>query len=183
MKKKFQNKLAIDVANFIATERGQVIPICNIYQIPLDMIDENPDYELIYGKPKTEDIEAKIKEVGFRGAIEVYKKPDGRFEIITGHRRVAALRNLGKEFVNAIILDDVPSKERAKMLLGSNTVIREKSLLTKAKEIQYYINRVITEEGIEGFPSVKAKAACYFNLEEDSVQRLLSLLSVDLKNN
>lgn len=55
----------------------------------------------------TEDLEYSIGRFGFRGTIEVtpFGCPDGKYMIISGHRRFATLQKLGYESVACMVYD------------------------------------------------------------------------------
>ena len=58
-------------------------------EIPVELIDENPDNEQIFGYEDVDYLAESIQENGFGGAIEVYELANGRYEISSGHRPVS----------------------------------------------------------------------------------------------
>ena len=117
--------------------------------IPLDKIDDDPNNQEIFSMSNIEELASFIDKVGFLGAIDVYLKDDGRYQIISGHRRVRAMRHLGRTEIPAIICEEGQSRERAHQLIGSNLLTRAVSPLEKAKSY-YYLLTVESGSGKKG---------------------------------
>lgn len=157
-----------------------------LINMPLNLIDVNPDNEYIYNDQKhansqrvykrNEILKETIKEDGFRGIIEVFKKPDGRFEISSGHRRFFAVKNLNHTTIPTIIRDTPNSIKRAELLLRANITNREYTPLIRAREIDYYIKNVLEPSDFKGI--TRAKCADFFGISESSVHKLTSLLKL-----
>lgn len=111
--------------------------------LPIDQIDENEMNKSIFNMNDIDFLAERIDEGGFAGAIEVYKKPDGRYEISAGHRRVAAMKRLKKKTVPAIVKEMPDDFTRLKNLLASNIHNRQLTPLEKARMIKAY------EDGIK----------------------------------
>lgn len=79
------NKASVAEVKKVQTERRTVM-------IPLDMIDPSPENR--YSMDGIEDLAASIELVGLLQNLLVRQKPDGRYSIIAGHRRRAALQML-----------------------------------------------------------------------------------------
>jgi len=81
---------------------GNRIP--KILQIPLDMIDEFPDHP--FQVRLDEDMDQLVESIKERGVIipvTLRKKEDGRYETVSGHRRVKASELAGLDTVPAEI--------------------------------------------------------------------------------
>ena len=79
-----------------------------IHDIPLKLIDDFPDHP--YKVRMDEDMMQLIESVKERGVIvpvALRQKEDGRYEIVSGHRRKKACELAGLETVPAEIKDDV----------------------------------------------------------------------------
>ncbi len=176
MKGKYESKLESSVNAF--AEKEIHFPHNELVEVPLELIDSNPDNEEIYELEDIEHLATAISEDGFRGAIELLEKPDGRYEINAGHRRKAAMEYLHRKTIPSIIIDDKNSVQKAKMLLRSNINGRDRSPLTRAKEIRYYQTNVLSVEGIEGYNNARQKIAAFFNISESVVQRLQAILKL-----
>lgn len=158
----------------------------------LDKIDENPDNRQIFNMEEVERLAHTIDEDGFSGAIEVYQKDDGRYEISAGHRRYNAMKLLGKDTIPAIIkpMPDVVTKR--KKLVKSNIHNRNMYPMDWARSIDYaretYYMQDAQERGIAYPPSDGKRYYPKLNvmelLEEDfgmkraQISKYLSLLSL-----
>ena len=75
-----------------------------ILQIPLDRIDEFPDHP--FQVRMDEDMEQLVESIKERGVITpvtLRKKEDGRYETVSGHRRIKACELAGLDTVPAEI--------------------------------------------------------------------------------
>ena len=150
--------------------------------IPLDQIDLNPDNEGIFGYADVEHLASRIKENGFYGAIDVYAKKDGRYEISSGHRRYLACKSLGMTTIPCIISAEVNDVEKAKHLIEGNIHNRIMTPYMMAKAIKYYNDNVVSKMKKE----LKKETGLFkrqyiaeiFNVSETSVQRFLSILKL-----
>jgi len=118
--------------------------------LDLSLIDENVDNSSIFSMDDIERLAKTIEEEGFAGAIEVYKKPDGRYEISAGHRRKAAVAMLGWKTIPALV-STMPESEidiRTR-LVSSNLNSRELSNLDKARAIKYHKETLQMKYGIK----------------------------------
>lgn len=72
----------------------------------VDLIDKSRYQPRLRIKQQTiEELAENIDAVGLYHPIRVFKKPDGRYELITGERRLTAFRLLGREEIPAVIRD------------------------------------------------------------------------------
>ena len=107
----------------------------NIVYIPIDSLD---DYEAqpfkVTDDEKMQELADSIKELGVLTPITVRPRPDGRYEIISGHRRKRACELIGLEEIPAIIteLDD---DEAAIMLVDSN--LQRENILPSERAYAY----------------------------------------------
>ncbi len=89
--------------------------------IPLDRIDEDADF-LVRNEAELEDIAALATDIARLGQlfpIDVRLVPPDRFQVITGFRRVAALRFLQREKVLARLHTDLSDADSLLMSLAS----------------------------------------------------------------
>lgn len=150
--------------------------------IPLDQIDLNPDNEGIFGYADVAHLASRIKENGFYGAIDVYAKKDGRYEISSGHRRYLACKSLGMATIPCIVSAEVNDVEKAKHLIEGNIHNRVMTPYMMAKAIKYYDDNVVSKMKKE----LKKETGLFkrqyiaeiFNISETSVQRFLSILKL-----
>lgn len=69
---------------------------------------------------QVEAVENSIKEFGFRNPTLVWDNEDGDPEIVAGHARAIAARNLGMETVPVIRVDDLSDAQRRALTLVDN---------------------------------------------------------------
>ena len=62
-------------------------PVYNIQAIPIDKIDANAYNPNHVAPPEMRLLYESIKEDGYTMPIVVYRKPDGRYEIVDGYHR------------------------------------------------------------------------------------------------
>lgn len=147
--------------------------------IPLDMIDLNKDNEHIFGYTDIDFLAMTIEENGFNGAIEVWAKKDGRYEISSGHRRYLAMKKLGKKEIPCIVYENVPDDIKAKKLILSNIHNRDLTPLRKARAIQYYSDHVLKDSKKYGSGFNKRdELKKEFNISDGQLQNYLSLLKL-----
>lgn len=98
-----------------------------VSSIPLELCDTSPDLKRRFDY--YDDIDALAESIHANGQIHpgvVFKKPDGRYEVVVGFRRLFACRkslelNGAPAGFLAIVLDEVPSeKERHILALAEN---------------------------------------------------------------
>jgi ParB family transcriptional regulator, chromosome partitioning protein len=104
-----------EVAEVVAPRRrGNVAPA----HIPLERIDEDPTFQL---RPVGElsALATDLARLGQLFPVDVRFKPPDRFQIISGFRRVAALRFLKRDRVLARLHTDVSDEDALLMALAS----------------------------------------------------------------
>lgn len=146
--------------------------------IPLDEIDKNPENEKIFSMNDIESLSYGIKTEGFFGAIEVYKKEDGRFEISAGHRRYEAVKALGWKTIPCIVSDMPDDTTRMRKLISSNIRSRNLTPLDKARAIVAYKSTITKKEAKEQGKYVKQIVSEYFGMAEAQLYRYEALLSL-----
>ena len=147
--------------------------------IDIELLDENPDNSRIFNMENIDGLMKTIKEEGFSGAIEVYKKEDGRYEISSGHRRVRAAKKLGFKTVPAIVTikpDEITTRIR---LLSSNIHNRDLSALDKARAMDYYAE-TLKLAGNKKYSNreLNIKVAEFFNTSDSTVRRYRYLIGL-----
>lgn len=91
---------------FTTQEMRDDAKLARIHEIPLDEIDEFPDHP--YKVKDDEDmlnLMESIKENGVLTPATVRKKDDGRYEMLSGHRRCRACQLLGFDTIRCEIVD------------------------------------------------------------------------------
>lgn len=146
--------------------------------IDVDLIDLNPDNEDVFGYAELDYLAESMKEDGFNGAIEVYAKKDGRYEISSGHRRYLAAKNNGMTKIPCIVSEDTDDITKAKRLIMSNVHHRKMSPLRWAKAIDYYDKHVLSVGDKDYTGKKRDELARRFNMSATSVHRYTSLLKL-----
>ena len=106
-----------------------------IVYIPIEILD---DYEAqpfkVIDDEKMRELEESIKELGVLTPITVRPKPDGRYEIISGHRRKRGCELVGINKIPAIITE-INGDEAAIMLVDSN--LQRENILPSERAYAY----------------------------------------------
>jgi ParB family chromosome partitioning protein len=118
-------KITLDDLFTTQTERDAeeyVIPI------PLKEIDNFPNHPYkVVDNEKMQELSESIKEHGVSQPVIVRKKADGRYEMISGHRRKRASELAGKENILAIV-KNLTDEEATILMVDSNENQREEIL-------------------------------------------------------
>ena len=98
-----------------------------IYEIPLTEIDDFPDHPFYVRNDEDMDqLVASIKERGIITPVMLRRKQDGRYEMVSGHRRKKACELAGQETIKAEIRD--LTRDEAIMLMVESNLQRSKIL-------------------------------------------------------
>ena len=117
-------------------ERAE-LKLPRIHDIPLDQIDDFPDHP--FKVREDEDMEQLVQSVRERGIITpitVRPKEDGRFEIVSGHRRKKACELAGLETVKAEI-KEMTRDEATILMVDSN--LQRSHILPSEKAFSYWM--------------------------------------------
>ena len=112
---------------FSTEESRQEAKLARIYDIPISEIDDFPDHP--FKVRDDEDMENLIESIKERGVITpatVRKMPNGRYEMISGHRRKRACEKLGMETLRCEVVD--LNKEEATILMVESNFQRSEIL-------------------------------------------------------
>ena len=98
-----------------------------IYEIPLTEIDDFPDHPFYVRNDEDMDqLVASVKERGIITPVMLRRKEDGRYEMVSGHRRKKACELAGLEKIKAEIRD--LTRDEAIMLMVESNLQRSKIL-------------------------------------------------------
>lgn len=116
----------------------------SVVMLPIDQLDDYPDNERVFGIDKEEILlmSEDIKQNGFRGAIWVSKKPDGRYVILSGHQRVRAMLLNGEKNVPAFVFEGLTPEVEYDAWLKSNTRVRKSTPYSTYVLIQNIHNHI-----------------------------------------
>lgn len=101
---------------FSTEESRQEAKLKKIYDIAIDQIDDFPDHP--FKVRDDEDMENLVESIRERGVITpatVRQKDNGRYELISGHRRKRACEKLGLETLRCEVVE--LTKEEATILM------------------------------------------------------------------
>ena len=99
-----------------------------VIPIPLDQIDDFPNHPYkVRDDDKMKELSESIKTYGVSQPVIVRKKEDGRYEMISCHRRKFASQLAGKKDIMAIV-KDLTDEEATILMVDSNENQREEIL-------------------------------------------------------
>ena len=120
---------------FSTEEQRQEEKLTKIYDIPISEIDDFPDHP--FRIREDEDMNDLMESVRERGVITpamVRRKEDGRYEMISGHRRKRACELLGLETLRCEIVD-LTKDESTVVMVESN--FQRSKILPSEKAFAY----------------------------------------------
>lgn len=141
--------------------------------IPLDEIDENPKNEYLFGYADQDYADEIIGEDGFHGVIEVCALPNGRYEILSGHRRYRACRANGYKTIPCVVNEYMSDEDRLKRVIRGNVLNRKLTPLNYARCMNEYKTLIMRDKKYKGKTS--AEIARFFHVSQAGVERYLSL--------
>ena len=145
--------------------------------ISMDKIDYNPENTNIFNMDEIESLAKRIEEEGFTSAILVYQKDDGRYEILSGHRRYEAMKQLKAKTIPADVLSGIATDtQRDLILLSSNMANRKLAPLDMARAIEFYKGILDRDPDFKG--NKKIATADYFGITPSNVQRYSVILKL-----
>lgn len=112
---------------FSTEESRQEAKLKKIYDIPLDQIDDFPEHP--FKVRDDEDMENLVESIRERGVITpatVRQKDNGRYELISGHRRKRACEKIGLETLRCEVVE--LTKEEATILMVESNFQRSEIL-------------------------------------------------------
>ena len=166
----FQSSVPTDNPIDVSDEKIKAV------DIPVTLIDVNPDNEKILNMNKVDMLTEAIKEDGFHGVIEVIKKDNGRYEILSGHQRYFGACAARLETVPCVISECKDDAEKAMLLLRLNFLGRDYTPLDYARSIQYYKDKVQKFMKISG--RKRDDVAQFFDISATTVQRYSTILKL-----
>ena len=120
---------------FMNDKERQENRLPKIYDIPLTEIDDFPNHP--YKVRDDEDMLQLIESVKVRGVITpaaVRQKEDGRYEMISGHRRKRANELAGSEYLRCEVMD-IDHDEATILMVESN--LQRSKILPSEKAFAY----------------------------------------------
>lgn len=91
-----------------------------IEEIPIDELVPYENNAKRHTREQISAVEASIEEFGFRNPVIVWRNEDGRPEVVAGHARITAAKNLGMRTVPCVPCDDLTDAQRRALTLVDN---------------------------------------------------------------
>ena len=123
-----------------------------IFQIPLTEIDDFPDHP--FKVKLDEDMDQLVESIKERGVITpitLRKKEDGRYEIVSGHRRKKACEIAGLESIPAEV-KELTRDEAIILMVDSN--LQRSTILPSEKAFSYKMRMEALKSGASSLPSL-----------------------------
>ncbi len=108
----------------------------NFLNLPIHLLDFEEQVRKQMDEVSLGELALSISEVGVLSPILVCRKPDGRFKVITGHRRVLAAKMANLKTVPATIIDDIEWEDQIFLQLAENIQREELHPLDEARALQ-----------------------------------------------
>ena len=132
---------------FSTEESRQEAKLAKIYDIPISEIDDFPDHP--YRVLDDEDMLSLMDSISERGVITptmVRKKDDGRYEMISGHRRKRACERLGMETLRCEVVE-VSRDEAVILMVDSNSQRTEIAPCDKGRAYKMKLEAIKRRQG------------------------------------
>jgi ParB family chromosome partitioning protein len=161
-----------------------------IQEISIDKIDPFPDHP--YQVRDDEDMEQLVASIADRGLITpilVRKMYHGRYELISGHRRLHACKKLGMETIRSEVVE--MTKEEAVIAMVESNLQRDrilpsekafaykmrldamKMLISRIKEVKRKGGETVGDEPLdEKLIKANASIAKAYGISEDEIERI-----------
>ncbi len=155
---------------FSSQEERDDAKLKRIYEIPIDEIDPFPDHP--FKVRDDEDMQNLVESIRTQGVITpcmVRKKDDGRYELISGHRRKRACELIGMDTLRCEIVE--LSKDEATILMTESNFQRT-TILPSEKAFAYKM-RLEAMKRLPGRPANNS-ATVLQNFEGKTSRELLS---------
>ena len=91
-----------------------------IEEIPIEELVPYENNAKRHTREQIAAVEASIREFGFRAPCIVWRNDDGRPEVVAGHARITAAKNLGMKKVPCVSCDDLTDAQRRALTLADN---------------------------------------------------------------
>ena len=101
-----------------------------VVEIPIEELHEFKNHPFkVLDDEKMDETIASVREKGILEPIKVRRRPEGGYEIISGHRRVHAAKRIGLRTIPAIVKD--VDDDLATIMMVDANVQREEILLSE----------------------------------------------------
>jgi ParB family chromosome partitioning protein len=142
----------------------------SILELSLDLLDDNPcNPRRFYLQESIDRLAINLSNIGQQSPIQVALQQDAsrRFTIIEGHRRVRALRKLGRGMVKAIVVDKSEALDLYKLAFDLNTQRDSQTIFDNAMAWRQLL--------AEGRVQNQQALAAFLGVDETTVSMTLSI--------
>lgn len=135
---------------FMTDAQRQEKKLPKIQEIPLELIDEFPDHPFkVRMDDDMRDLISSIKEQGLITPIILRPKDDGRYEVVSGHRRKKACELAGHQKIKAEVRD-LTRDEAIIMMVDANL---QRTEILPSEKAKAYKMRLDAIKRLPGRPS------------------------------
>ena len=151
---------------FMTDQERAEAKLPRIYDLPLDQIDDFPDHPFQVRMDEDMDqLVQSIKERGLITPITVRPKEDGRYEIVSGHRRKTACELAGLPTIKAEIRE--MTRDEAIILMVESNL--QRSVILPSEKAFSYKMRLEAMKRLPGRPSKENVSPVGTNLRSDEI--------------
>lgn len=163
---------AIQLEEFGAASGAPRMPTNEAQKISTDKIDDSPyQPRIMYDPMEIDNLAHSLAAAGLEDPITVRDKIDGRYELISGHRRVRAARSLGWAEINANI---VARSDRDAELA---TMIQNEARIDLT---DYERGKLYQRAQKSGFATTQTEVAHLFGTTQALVSRCMGMLKLPI---
>ena len=142
-----------------------------VLEVPLDQIDDFPDHPFHVRLDEDMDLLVEsIKENGLLTPVKLRRKEDGRYEIISGHRRRKACELAGRDTLTAEVLE-VDRDTAVIMMVDSNL---QRSNILPSEKAKSYKMKMDAIKRKAGRPPTQNCSQVETNLPKDRTAQLIA---------
>jgi ParB family transcriptional regulator, chromosome partitioning protein len=155
---------------FVAWAKATGYKPGSILELPLDLLSDNPcNPRRFYLHESIDRLAINLSNIGQQSPIQVALDQEalGRFTIIEGHRRVRALRKLGRDSVKAIVVDKSEALDLYKLAFDLNTQRDSQTIFDNAIAWRQLL--------VEGRVQNQQALAAFLGIDETTVSMTLSI--------
>jgi ParB family transcriptional regulator, chromosome partitioning protein len=155
---------------FVAWAKAMGYTPGSILELALDLLDDNPcNPRRFYLQESIDRLAVNLSNIGQQSPIQValHQETSGRFTIIEGHRRVRALRKLGRGTVKAIVVDKSEALDLYKLAFDLNTQRDSQTIFDNAMAWRQLL--------MEGRVQNQQALSAFLGIDETTVSMTLSI--------
>jgi len=113
-------------------------------EIELSKIDTNPyQPRMDFNKSEIDDLANSIKEQGLIQPIAVRKTSDEKYQIISGERRYRAFKQLNKESIPVVIINNIDDTKMLELALVENIQRENLNEIETAISYQKFVQHIM----------------------------------------